>query len=50
MLATTLMAKLIVRGVLSPFEASETFDASLKVLDAGMSRIGGVFDSRERRT
>ena len=35
-LTTTLMTKLVVRGVLSPLEASETFDASLKALDAGM--------------
>jgi hypothetical protein len=35
-LSTALMTMLVTRGVLSPLEASETFEASLKILDVGM--------------
>ena len=35
-LSSALMTKLVVRGVFSPSDASETFDMALKAIDAGL--------------
>ena len=37
-LSSALMTKLVVRGMLSPSDASDTFDMAIKAIDAGMMK------------